>query len=343
MNAGTLSWNAATTSTGGTIDVAQGAELDMDFALRGSATFGGTYTGAEAGTLTLDSFIAGGSQGTTFDFTGNGVTWLAGQVQALTNLGVITLSSTSTKVIVGTFTNSGAMIFGPGNSSLQLGGVGPDGGASGALTNAAGGTIDFQAAAGIVAGDGGALVTNAGTLTNSPDTGTTTISVELDNTGTVVAASGTLFLSGSVDQISGGTLEAGTWIVDSAATLALPGGTSIATNNAAITLLGTANFPAIAGLSSNNGSLTLGGDAQFSVSGNFSSSGSLTLGVDDILSVVGNFAQTSTGSLSVSIGGRPTTAQFGQLKVKGTATLAGTVTTSLAAGFGPTRTMRTRS
>ena len=112
------------------------------------------------------------------------------------------------------------MIFGPGNSSLQLGGVGPDGGASGALTNAAGGTIDFQAAAGIVAGDGVAPVTNAGTLTNSPDTGTTTISVELDNTGTVVAASGTLFLSGSVDQISGGTLEAGTWIVDSAATLA---------------------------------------------------------------------------------------------------------------------------
>ena len=35
VNAGTLSWNAATTSTGGTIDVVQGADLGHGFALEG--------------------------------------------------------------------------------------------------------------------------------------------------------------------------------------------------------------------------------------------------------------------------------------------------------------------
>ena len=54
-----------------------------------------------------------------------------------------------------------------------------------------------------------------------------------------------------------------------------------------------------------------------------------------MLNVTANYTQTSTGSLSVQIGGSPAGGQYGHVTAGGSAALAGTLNVGLVNGFGP--------
>jgi hypothetical protein len=58
-------------------------------------------------------------------------------------------------------------------------------------------------------------------------------------------------------------------------------------------------------------------------------------GAAGLLTITGNYTQTSSGVLSLGIGGYNAGTDFGQLAVGGTATLDGTLNVSLLNGFVP--------
>ena len=89
----------------------------------------------------------------------------------------------------------------------------------GTLDNAAGATFLIESDQNIYANSGTTLFTNEGQLTKSVTTGTTTIEVAFDNTGTVDVETGTLALD------DGGTSALSAFTVASGATLAFVGGT----------------------------------------------------------------------------------------------------------------------
>ncbi len=79
------------------------------------------------------------------------------------------------------------------------------------------GTYDFTAAAGIFQGSAAATFTNTGLIENTEATGTTTISAPMTNSGTILAAAGTLNLASAV-------LGTGTVLIGAGATLELGSG-----------------------------------------------------------------------------------------------------------------------
>src|SRR6185312_248694 len=73
--------------------------------------------------------------------------------------------------------------------------------------------------------------------------------------------------------------------------------------------------------------LDLGSGATFTTVGNFSNAGVLFIGsgitIAGTFHVNGNYTQSSTGTLSVQIGGAPSTGNFGQFVATGSVSLAG--------------------
>ena len=338
VETGTLSpWvQQGSVNSGGTFTVASGATLQYNSGNQGS-TFTGTYTGSGGGQFILASgqFIVGFG-GASIDFPPDFFEWAAGAIDDsrgnLVNQGSMTLSG-SAMTLFGNMVNDGTIdIVGSTNFSLQ-----------GTLNNSAGSLIDFQGDGSILSHTG--LISNAGTIRKSSGTGTTAIgtqgepfgTLEVDNTGTVEADSGTMTLFGPFGELSGTTLTAGTWNALHGATLNFPRGISITTNQAQITLDGSgASFPALASLSSSSGSLAFTGGASFTTAGDFSNTGSLTLGAGSTLSVQGRYSQSTSAALTIGIGGTPASGQFGQLSATGSAAFGGSVATALAAGFNPT-------
>jgi hypothetical protein len=137
------------------------------------------------------------------------------------------------------------------------------------LENLAGGTLIL---AGPTVG-GGPLsgpVVNLGTLIreNSPtNNGTTTITGALDNTGTVDVQSGTLEVTGDVEQLpavptaQNTTLNDGLWRVRNLATLDLPEPIELIGAQATLDLIGLSNVPDLVGsLRENRGLMLLSGN-----------------------------------------------------------------------------------
>jgi adhesin HecA-like repeat protein len=75
------------------------------------------------------------------------------------------------------------------------------------------------------------------------------------------------------------------------------------------------------------------------MTGNFQNNGILTVGANSpgglgsIFTVTGNFTQGSSATLEIQLGDVPSNGNFGQLKVNGTATFAGTLTATLVNGY----------
>lgn len=115
-------------------------------------------------------------------------------------------------VDAGTFSNAGRLVL---NSSASMDAVGGT-----TITNDSGGVIDVKQDGGLFSTDATAIINNnfGGTLTKSAGTGTSTIGVILNNSGTVSAASGTL------DLVGGGT-HTGNFTASNGATLAFSAGT----------------------------------------------------------------------------------------------------------------------
>jgi hypothetical protein len=333
------------TYTGGvTLNVARAATVDLTDGQ--TVTYSGTLTGSGSGTVQLSSgILAIGIGGATFDFPGSMFQWTGGAVSgacgAMTNQGTMNLAGPNEKQIYadGTLDNFGTIIqTGAGNFGLHSDNELPT-----TLNNEPGAYYLIESDAGVNnEGLGDNMINNQGTIRKAAGTETSTLYVpqqgSLSNTGTIEAESGTIYLEATtIDQLSLGTLSAGTWNARDGSTLAFPSGKAITNNQANITLDGqVATIAALSGLTSNSGVLSLTDGSGFSTAGNFSNTGSLTLGAGSTLNVHGNYTQGADATMALDIGGSATSGQFGQLAITGTAALAGTVNTTFINGYSPT-------
>ncbi len=139
------------------------------------------------------------------------------------------------------------------------------------------------------------IFTNAGTFTKQTTTGTTTVSVTVNDTGTVNVQSGTLSLTE-------GVRSPGLLTVASGATLNIPNGVNVlgevggagdvSLSGGSTTVTGTYDLA---------GTTTIGGDESIQFLGNgnsgpVSNSGQVIIGTASTFKVTGNFTQLSGGS-----------------------------------------------
>ncbi|HVA50299.1 MAG TPA: DUF4214 domain-containing protein [Pirellulales bacterium] len=351
VGAGTTLALAGGTYLGG-VNFNFGAAATADLTGGQTTTYGGTLAATGAGTVVISGgiFYPATGGGATLNFPGGMFQWTGGGMELsvgdVTNRGTINLSgSNDTQIFAdGTLDNYGSIIqTGSGDFNLHSDSITPT-----TLKIEPSGQYQMESDAGINNFYGTNLIDNAGTIAKKAGTGTSTIGVngQIINTGTIEADSGTLDLEpSSFAQIdANGNLTGGTWKALNGAALNFPSGTSITTNAATIALDGsgaavTAVYPggtgysALSALASNSGTLALTNGASLNTAGDFANSGSLTLG--GALAVGGNFTQTSAGTLDVQIGGSPTSGNFGQVAVTGSATLAGNFNVSLVNSFTP--------
>jgi len=332
------------TFTGGmTFNVAQDATINVGGGLTGSQELlvSGSLTGSGAGTVQfvggLDVGLDIGLGGLTLNFPGSMFQWASGTITTLsgnmTNLGTVHIVGGVLFLGDGVLDNFGTIVQNSGGLEMHSDNVTPT-----TLLIEKGASYVIASNSYISSNQDDAII-NAGTISKTAGTGTSTINVTgpITNTGTIEAESGTLLLDPtSFSQLSGGTLTGGTWNALNGSTLAFPSGTSITTNQANIALSGTgATIASIQGLSANSGSLSLTDGASFSTTGDFSNTGSLTLGAGSTLAVDGNYSQGSSATLTIGIGGSLSGNDFGQLNVTGSATLAGSVNATTPSNFTP--------
>ena len=186
LNGGTLVLQADETVSGNFTDNAGVIDLNgHTLTLTGGVTLNGGEIDGSGTLLTTGSVTLPGSAAVTF---GGGAVWSS----------------------AGTVSDAGAIYMGDAA------------GATATIDNQAGGTFDFVADSGaILSGDGGlgsGVFSNAGTLEKTDGTGTSNVAASVANTGLVLAASGTLGLSGGGSSVGDGLTAA------AAATLAFAGG-----------------------------------------------------------------------------------------------------------------------
>jgi hypothetical protein len=339
------------TSNGGTFTVAFGTTLVIadDSA---PEIWTGTYSGSGTGSVQLIDNLHIGPSGATFSFSGGLFQWTAGTITGTDPLSadVLTIASGSTITISGT----AAKVFGGptpttgdthGITVNNFGTVAHIGGGVQLIdtkfANKSSGLWDFQSDSTSIGGTGTSEFNNSGTVRKSggvlgPPFIGSDFNMLMNNTGTVEAKVGILGFQNGVAQISGTELTGGTWNVFSGATLYL--GSDIRTNSATINLSGaTPLFYDLENLNTNNGSLSLLNGCDIETVGQFTNNGTVTVGPGSVVTVRGNLVEGATGVVNEQIGGTPASLLFGQVKVTspGTATLAGTLTTTYVNGFTP--------
>ena len=200
---------------------------------------------------------------------------------------------------------------------------------------------------------------NQGTVNANVSGGTLSISnVQTTNSGTFQASSGsTLLVNGTLTNynpttstLTGGSYNAYSGTIELSQANATAITPAVITTNAATILLDGATAK-IADGSGNNilqgflttnaatGTLTIQNGANLTVGATtgFTNNGSLNIGSTSTLTVGGgnNFIQTSTGILSLQIGGSSPGNGYSQLVATGSANLDGTLNVSLVNGFTP--------
>ena len=283
FSSGTTNIAGSYTPTGNTIINSGTVNFDITVSVPTVTFNDGTLSGS--GELTVTSAL-NWSDGT---MSGSGKT-------IIPSSRVMTISSTNTKFLsVRTVENSGTVnVTGTGTLFLQDGAT---------FTNQSIGLFDMQVD-GFIDYNSGTLPSfdNLGTFQKSGGTGTTTVDVDFNNTGTVEMQTGTLSFTRTYTQTAGTTLLNGGDLT-STQTLDIQGG--------ALSGVGT-----VTGDVSSSGQVTPGGSA-------------------GILQIVGAYTQTTGGSLNIEIGGITPGTQFDQLNITGSATLAGTLNVTLFNSFEP--------
>jgi hypothetical protein len=160
----------------------------------------GSFTGSGSGAVLLGSGkVQCPSTGVTFDFPGPMFQWTGGTIdgQPLTNLGTINISGSRGKTLLAALNNTGTLNYdGWGSFTVDtLNG--------GLIKNLAEGTVNLQGD-GNIAANGGAPISNWGTLRKSAGTGTFAVAKGFNNqNGSIEVSSGTLSIAGNYNQGSG--------------------------------------------------------------------------------------------------------------------------------------------
>jgi hypothetical protein len=271
-----------------------------------------------------------GSGASSPDISGN----LPDRAAVLTNVGFIAFDTTTGGFTVGaaggpiTLYNQGTI------AQTGAGGVELD---QGNIVNQSGAVYDIQSDGPVTTGGSGpeGVLANMGMLRKSAGTGTSTIQT-FSNQGTVEVRSGTLGITTDPTNLSGNALLGGTWEIFAPAALLFESGDNLTLNDGNIVLSGAgARFANISNLATNDGSLMLASGRDFATTGSLTNNGTLTVGPATTLVVAGNYSQTAAATLDLQLGGAPTTGQFGQLTIDGSANLDGTLEADLVGGYSP--------
>jgi hypothetical protein len=331
--AGHLTGNSKVAVLGGTADFLSSSEIDVN-AVEVGYSFATLTSDVELAvpSLTLNSPATLTGTGNVRVPTGGQFDWhggyLVGTGSATVDVGgTLTLANgpccSSLHILGRDVTNNGTLTWSANNWAFQ----GTDT-YQPTLTNYGTFTIDASAG-GLETGGSGCCapdsrLINNGTLTKLGSNNLTLSRVRLLNNGVFMASSGRTITT-LVDNLSGGTLTGGTWIVNDGAVLQLPG--DVSANAAELRLAGTAvienpsNASALEGLSSNTGIVRLVDGAAFPLAAALSNSGTLALSATSVLGGA-SFNQPATGRLEVNIASN---GRHAQLVPGGTATLNGTL------------------
>jgi RHS repeat-associated protein len=214
---------------------------------------------------------------------------------------------------------------------------------AGTLHNLPGATLDLQGNVLMGVLPGTPAIVNDGRILKSGGTGTATIRPALDNHGSVEVHSGTLRFEGLVANFDSATdsLTAGSWMMNNAE-LSLATISQLSLLAADVVVDGPGAFFRTAGPNAlgtlqqiaASGSLTLQNGPDLTIAASLNNAGRLTLGAGSSLAV-SNYTQTAEGSLTIGIGGRPASGEFGRLVASNQVTLDGELAIELAGGYGP--------
>jgi fibronectin-binding autotransporter adhesin len=268
----------------------------------------------------------------TFEATASG-----GLTVTAPTAGFLNYNSTSNTLTGGTYIANG------GNITLPLGTTGGITTLAASVTEEGGSQILNSNNGNANALNGLTSITSAGALTIG--TLSFTDAGAFSNAGSLTILPSTTFNVGSLSQISGGTLTAGTYVLDS--NLNITGATQTFTTNAAnVTLAGglfkNANgSDAMAALASNTGKLTLSGGRAYSTSAaSFSNAGTLTInnGSTYTMAALTQISGTTltggtfvlAGNLDLSTGTANITTNAATVTLEGTATIENTSNSSNA-------------
>lgn len=191
------------------------------------------------------------------------------------------------------------------------------------INNLAGGVYDLQGDGNLLRGAGGytGIINNAGTFRKSGGTGTSTVGVTFNNTGTVEVDSGVL-------RFDGNFATSGDVIVATGGQLARSGN-----------YVQTAGTTQVDGVLSATGRVDIQGGQLLgsgTINADLTNTGFLGPGNSpSLLSISGDYTQDPAGSLLIEIGGLLAGDEYDVLDVTGTASLAGTLDVSLWGDFNP--------
>ncbi len=249
----------------GTFSAASGAEVFFD---AGTHSIIGSLSGNAAGVVRMDAgatltFTAGASLlsggGATLDYGENGFEWQGGTIGGtITNVDLLRLTGSGLKDFgpSAVFTNAAAATV----EHTDLGNLRFLGGNI-QFINAAGALYDLQSDADLAIFNGGNVFDNDGTFRKSAGTDISSISqgsLDFDNSGTVVAQTGSLVLSGNGDH------DNGTFSAASGAEVFFDAGTHTITGSLSGTANGTIRIDAGATLVDDGAGATINyGDTGF--------------------------------------------------------------------------------
>jgi hypothetical protein len=203
--------------------------------------------------------------------------------------------------------------------------------------NASGAVVSAQPGSGAqqLAGSGG-TINNSGTFSKT-GSGTTTISgAAFNNSGTLSTQAGTLVLSGltiggSLTVSSGATLKLSGATLSTSASVSGAGSVEVSSTS---TLGGTISASGGVTIDSGATATAVGGTT---INSNLSNNGTLILGASGtgIVTLGGNYAQGSSAVLGVQIIGSTAGSLYGQLRISGSASLAGVLNIGFIGGYSP--------
>lgn len=260
---GTLTLSGeAKTFNGGIFNVTSGNTLNLSSIINLS----NTMTGLINGDLNWKSTIAVATTGA-FNFTGSaGLKWVDGNLSGggtLTNMTKMSMTTDATKFIIDgtTLSNTGTFIC-AGNNILYI--------REGVINNQVSGVVDIQALPSLAPDTNlSHSIVNSGLIKKTMNTGISTLSVALTNTGIITVESGTLTLSGEAKTFTGGTYNVSSGALLNLSTQIFSSGTFIGTLaapiswngiiNVAPSQIATLSFTGTAGINWANGFLSGGG------------------------------------------------------------------------------------
>jgi hypothetical protein len=296
------------------------------YTVAGRLDFAGANIATDAANITLNGTgeIVNSTSG------GNGLANLS----TITSAGSFTLDSKASFTTAGNLTDDGRLTVNSG-STLTV---------NGRLTNFNGSTETLASGTYTVGGtlkfNGANIVNNAANLTISGTAakilnGTTNgLANFANNTGSFTVTGDGNFTTGSAAFTNSGRITVAT-----GSALTVGGGNSYTQSAGTTTVDGTLSASGT-GINVTGGNILGGGELSGNVT--FGGSGKTpTISAGDsgkagLLAITGNYTQLSTASMNSFIGGTTVGTQYSQLQVGGTASLAGTLTVTLASGFTPT-------